>query len=141
MEAPSDYLSTHKKVKLSIKTTSTSLKEKRRIRSKLREKGEINLNKRSEDTQKFLAIMIRSERRGVAGQVGKWGRWGIKWLIIRGFLFFNVVLQCIYCRSFLFRGSLLLGFGNLCAISLFHELWYRGKGLSDMLVLLANCQF
>ena len=67
MEAPSDYLSTHKKVKLSIKTTSTSLKEKRRIRSKLREKGEINLNKRSEETQKFLAIMIRSERRGVAG--------------------------------------------------------------------------
>ena len=64
IEAPSDYLSTHKNVD---QDNLTSLKEKRRIRSKLREKGQINLNKRSADTQKFLAIMTGRERRRVAG--------------------------------------------------------------------------
>ena len=67
MEAPSDYLSTHKNVDQDNLNKS---KRKRRIRSKLREKGELNLNRRSGDTQKFLAKITRSERRAVGWKVG-----------------------------------------------------------------------
>ena len=67
MEAPSDYLSTHKIVDQDNLNKS---KRKRRIRSKLREKGELNLNRRSGDTQKFLAKITSRERRAVGWKVG-----------------------------------------------------------------------
>ena len=102
----------------------------------MRENGEINFNKRSGDDPEVSGENNKERN--------KWSRWGIKWLIIRVFFFF--FFQCcleVYVLSFFFV-SWEFAFGLLATfglISLFHELWYRGKGLSDMLVLLANCQF